>query len=356
MNSKALTIDNLAVGFDGTDVISKLHLEVEAGEILCLLGPSGGGKTSVLKAIAGLLDSGVSGQIQVFNQTVLDGKKNIPAEKRNIGFIFQDYALFPHMTVADNVSYGISYLSREEREKRVQESLSLVELAHLENRFPHELSGGQQQRVTVARSLACKPKLLLMDEPFSNIDTQVKRRLMTDLKRLLKEHNITVIFVTHTKAEAFAFADRVAVLQEGKVQQLASPQAVFEAPTNAFVAKFMESGNLIACKQYPEVWGAPPFPEPHQPIFDQGYFLFVPSQMDICLTDKSPQRNEKGFFEPHCDTNAGYIVDKQYIGNGFEYEVRYNGTNWKVHQNMNDFQINDCVTIVYRGRPQWIAP
>ncbi len=178
--TNALELFNIQQAFDNEKTLQSLTFNLEEGEILCLLGPSGCGKTTALKSIAGLVTP-QQGQIDLFGQTIFsDNTTNLPAEQRSIGFIFQDYALFPHMTVEQNIAYGLVGLKKQEKKQRIQQSLKLVELLDLQYRYPHELSGGQQQRIAVARALAPKPKLLLMDEPFSNIDGQVKRRMMAD--------------------------------------------------------------------------------------------------------------------------------------------------------------------------------
>lgn len=246
----ALTVHQLNVSLQNKRILSDFSLELEQGDILCLLGPSGCGKTTALKAIAGLLPC--DGNIRLFDKTLLSKAQNLPPEKRDMGFIFQDYALFPHMTVAENIAYGLKGNHKTAIEETVQHSLKLVHLDELGQRYPHQLSGGQQQRTAVARALANRPKLLLMDEPFSNIDSQVKQSMMAELRHLLKSHNITCIFVTHSKQEAFSFADKTAILNQGKIEQIDRTQMIYEFPKNKFVANFMEAGNLLPCNQVPD--------------------------------------------------------------------------------------------------------
>lgn len=246
----ALTINQLSVELQDKSILKDFSLSLDQGDILCLLGPSGCGKTTALKAIAGLLPC--QGEVQLFDKTLLSKSRNTPPEKRNMGFIFQDYALFPHMTVAENIAYGLKGQSKDKIEETVNHSLELVHLDGLGDRFPHQLSGGQQQRTAVARALANRPKLLLMDEPFSNIDSQVKQSMMAELRHLLKAHNITCIFVTHSKQEAFSFADKTAILNNGSIEQVDRTQMIYEFPKNKFVANFMEAGNLLPCNRVPE--------------------------------------------------------------------------------------------------------
>lgn len=244
----ALIVEQLNAGYQQQTVLQQFSIGINHGDIVCLLGPSGCGKTTALKAIAGLQPSH-SGRIELFGRVVADGQHNVAPQQRNIGFIFQDYALFPHLSVADNVGYGLKSLNAEQQRQRINDVLKLVELSDYAKRFPHELSGGQQQRIALARALAPQPDLLLMDEPFSNIDSQVKRRMMTELRRLIKRSGVTAIFVTHAKDEAFVFADQTAVMMDGRIQQYATPAQVFNQPANIKVARFMEAGNLCPLSQ-----------------------------------------------------------------------------------------------------------
>lgn len=244
MSSPLLHIDQLNLRFGAVPVLQDFSLTLQQGEILCLLGPSGCGKTSVLKAIAGLYPQ-ATGHIRIGDDIVAAPGILIPAEQRRIGFIFQDYALFPHLTVAENLRYGLQSLSPAEQQQRCTEVLELTELSGLAGRYPHELSGGQQQRVALARALAPRPRLLLMDEPFSNVDALVKQRMMSDLRRLLRQLNISAVFVTHAKDEAFAFADRMAVMLNGCIAQTDTVWNVRNQPASVAVARLMESGNLL---------------------------------------------------------------------------------------------------------------
>lgn len=250
MTVDALTIEQLNVHIRHQHILKDFSLSLNSTDILCLLGPSGCGKTTALKAIAGLIESR-QGHIKLFSETVKDNNYETAPENREIGFIFQDYALFPHMTVFENIAYGLKGKSKQEIKTTVKNCLSLVRLDGLAERYPHELSGGQQQRTAVARALANRPKLLLMDEPFSNIDNQVKQKLMAELRLLLKSNGITCIFVTHSKQEAFYFADKTAVLNNGKIEQIDSTKNIFERPNNTFVANFMEAGNILSRSRIP---------------------------------------------------------------------------------------------------------
>ena len=242
----ALDVTNVSCSYNGNLVLNNLSLQVGENEIMCLLGASGCGKTTLLKAIAGLLPVS-QGEIVIHGQQMNAAALAVVPEKRNIGMIFQDYALFPHLSVAQNVAFG---LQSKERNKgliasKVADMLALVNLADLGDRQPHQLSGGQQQRVAIARAMIAKPQLMLLDEPFSNIDTQVRMRLIGEIRELLKSQGISAIFVTHSKEEAFAFSDRLALFRAGHIEQVGRPQTLYQHPQSRFVADFLGLANYV---------------------------------------------------------------------------------------------------------------
>ena len=241
-NGIILELNGLGCGYDGHRVVSELNIHLRAGDIGCLLGPSGCGKTTTLRAIAGF-EPVTEGEIRLDGQVITSPTHRVPPEQRRIGMVFQDYALFPHLSVQDNIAFGIH--RHPERKRVVQELLDLVKLTHLAKRYPHELSGGQQQRVALARALAPDPKLLLLDEPFSNLDGELRRRLSSEVRDILKQRGTSALLVTHDQNEAFSVSDHVGVLKEGRLQQWDTPYNLYHEPITPFVASFIGQGYFI---------------------------------------------------------------------------------------------------------------
>lgn len=239
-----LRLSHVHSDYQGQSVLKGLNLELEQGEILALLGPSGCGKTTLLRAVAGL-QAISQGEISINGQVVSGHQAFVPSEQRGIGMIFQDYALFPHLTVAENILFGVTALSKLQANARLEDMLSLVKLEGLAARYPHELSGGQQQRVSIARALAYEPQLLLLDEPFSNIDAQVRHEMMAEIRGILKQRNVSAVFVTHSKDEAFVFADTLALFNQGVIAQHGKAEHLYSQPNSRYVADFLGSGNYL---------------------------------------------------------------------------------------------------------------
>jgi iron(III) transport system ATP-binding protein len=239
-----LTLEHVAQSYGKTQVLHDLSLSLKPGEIGCLLGPSGCGKTTALRLIAGF-ETLQSGRILVAGEEVAGPGRFRPPEQRQLGLVFQDYALFPHLTVAANIGFGLGGLPRSEREQRVNEMLRLVGLTRQARQYPHQLSGGQQQRVALARALAPRPRLLLLDEPFSNLDVDLRETLSIEVRDILKHEGITALLVTHDQHEAFAMADQVGVMHAGVIQQWGRPYDLYHRPGNRFVADFIGQGVLL---------------------------------------------------------------------------------------------------------------
>ena len=242
MNAPVLSMKSLRKEFGRMVAVDDLSIDVPKGELVCLLGPSGCGKTTTLRMVAGFVEP-TAGQIRIQGQEVT----RLPPYKRDTGMVFQSYALFPHLSVAENVEFGLKNLKvpAAARKSRVQEMLQMVELGALTGRLPRQLSGGQQQRVALARALAIRPAVLLLDEPFSNLDAQLRVRMREELRGLIGKLDTTTLFVTHDQEEALVLADRIVVMNEGRVEQVGPPREIYDRPQTRFVAQFIGLCNFI---------------------------------------------------------------------------------------------------------------
>lgn len=239
-----LSLHEVTIGYQGQQVVKQASFHLSAGQIGCLLGPSGCGKSTLLRAIAGF-EPLMSGQISLDGQVLSSANIHRAPERRKIGMVFQDIALFPHLTVAENIAFGLGDWSKKDAQARIQHLLSLVGLTDFEQRYPHSLSGGQQQRIALARALAPKPKLLLMDEPFSGLDAKLREDLVPDIRNILLQENMSALLVTHDQMEAFAMADQVSVMSAGEIHQTGPSYEIYHQPATRFVASFIGHGDFL---------------------------------------------------------------------------------------------------------------
>lgn len=240
----SLKVKQVSKSFGDQIAVDNVSFSLDKGQIACLLGPSGCGKTTLLRTIAGFEEIR-AGEIWLENDKVSTPRKTIPPESRQVGMVFQDFALFPHLTIDDNIGFGIQKMKRSERKQRIADLMELINLTQLAHRYPHELSGGQQQRVALARALAPKPKLLLMDEPFSSMDVELREELARDVRVILKKEGTTAILVTHDQHEAFAMTDVIGVMNNGKLVQWDTGYNLYHKPGNEFVADFIGQGVFV---------------------------------------------------------------------------------------------------------------
>ena len=238
----SVTLNNIVKRFGNFTAVHRSSLEIPEGAFVTLLGPSGCGKTTNLRMIAGLLDP-TEGEILIGGKRVND----VPIHKRNLGLVFQNYALFPHKTVADNVAFGLKYrdVPASEIPKRVEDALELVQLPHVAHRYPKELSGGQQQRIALARAIVIEPDVLLLDEPLSALDANLREDMRVELKRIQERIGVTTVFVTHDQSEALAMSDQIVVMSAGRVEQVGAPEEVYNTPASEFVANFLGASNIF---------------------------------------------------------------------------------------------------------------
>lgn len=245
-DSPALVVQGLTKTYGARAVVDDVSFSLATGSFLSLIGPSGSGKTTVLRMIAGLIRPD-SGRITLAGQPIFDGATNVPAEDRGLGMVFQDFALWPHMTVGQNIAFGLRlrHIANSTIQRRVAEMLNLVDLDGMARRFPFQLSGGQQQRVALARALATNPRLLLLDEPLSSLDTSLREAMRDELITIVRRAHMTVINVTHDQDEAMSLSDQIILLRQGQIQQVGSPAQLYQTPRSAFVGRFMGPANVL---------------------------------------------------------------------------------------------------------------
>lgn len=322
--SVSLTLKNISRRYvkDNEEfmAVNNVNLEVNPGEFLTFLGPSGCGKTTTLRMIAGF-ETPTSGQI------LMDGADitNVPANERGLGFVFQNYALFPHMKIFDNVAYGLKIRGEtgEAATKKVREALAMVGLTKEEKRYPNQLSGGQQQRVALARVLVLRPKLLLMDEPLSNLDAKLRLHMRSEIRRIQKDLGITCLYVTHDQKEALTMSDRIMVMNRGHIDQLGTPMKLYEDPATAFVADFIGQANLIHGKLISidnDGWG---------------HFTVAGSELTARVGQQNPPtvgeeallviRPENLRMEPSTNSIAMRIINRLFEGDRIDYHVVIDG-------------------------------
>ena len=317
--SPLVQLAGIRKSFDGKTVIDNLNLTINNGEFLTLLGPSGCGKTTVLRLIAGL-ENVDSGRIHLEDHDIT----HVPAENRHVNTVFQSYALFPHMTVFENVAFGLRMQKTPAAEitPRVMDALKMVQLEAFAQRKPHQLSGGQQQRVAIARSLVNEPEILLLDEPLGALDLKLRKEMQLELKRLQREMNITFIYVTHDQEEALTMSDTVVVMNGGKVQQIGTPEDIYNEPKNAFVADFIGDSNIVDGVMHKDFLVS--FSGVDFPCVDRGFAREQSVQVVVRPEDIEVVSPVEGQL-------VGVVNDVIFKGVHFEMHVECEGREWLIH-------------------------
>ncbi len=330
-----LETSNLTKKFTAGDlpVVLDVSIRIERGEVFVLLGPSGCGKTTMLRMIAGF-ERADRGEIRLDGNLLEGSGVHVRPEKRDIGFVFQDYALFPHLTVLENVIYGLKGMNRSQRRDRGMELLEGVGLTKCRDRKPQDLSGGEQQRIALARSMAPAPKLILMDEPFSNLDAALRSTTRAEVRDLLSRHGMSAILVTHDQEEALSFADRIAVMTEGHIEQVGRPEQVYRRPQTPFVAQFLGRTNLLEVDAKGDIAHTPLGPiRLNRSMHGHGSVSIRPEHLQL----DAPQ---PGF-------PRGRVLDRVYKGHDLSFTVRVNDLIYEVHTDYRcTFQSGDDVRIV----------
>jgi len=336
--SKVIQVKNVSCSYKKEPVLKSISLSVSSGEILTLLGPSGCGKTTLLRTIAGLHNAD-QGQIQINSKVVLDTYKGLSMapETRGVGMVFQDGALFPHLTVRENILFGLK--SHSDKESLISESLKMVGLLEYADRYPNTLSGGQKQRVALARALAPKPSVLLLDEPFSALDTSLRSQIRSEVKQILSEVNCSTILVTHDQDEAFLLGDTVGVMDNGEILQLGSPGDIYETPNSPWISSFAGEANIFEGKA------------------SDGFITTSIGQLPLNSDlDGLSEKNLKVVVRPEqlqiVVGNASKITDKSYFGHDVLYVLSNNDSkeqNIEVRSTSNLFSVGDSVDIKFVG-------
>lgn len=317
-----IKIKNLSLSYQkNKQILKNLSLEIKDGELLSILGPSGCGKTTMLRLISGLLPM-QQGSIEVSGRDI----SKVPVYKRNFGMVFQSYALFPHMTIFQNVAFGLKRkkLSQAEISEKTLSILQTTGLAELKDRMPNELSGGQQQRVSLARALAINPDVLLLDEPLSNLDAKLRIEMREEISRLQKKLKMTTIFVTHDQEECFAISDRVAVMNQGKIEQLDTPQKIYQNPRTRFVAEFIGYENFVSKK-----WAGE-----HNWEYNDNI-----SGTDLTIR---PENIQVGSGK---NALQGQILAKNFLGNCYQYIVETEIGRMKVDSEIDKYQTGEKMNL-----------
>ena len=314
-----LELENLTKRFGDVTSVDHVSLSVERGEFICLLGPSGCGKTTTLRMIAGFLEPD-EGRIRVGDKVVSQPGSVVPPERRNMGMIFQSYAVWPHMTVRDNVAYGLKMRGVEsaERRRRADGALAAAKLSELADRYPAELSGGQQQRVALARALAPAPEILLLDEPLSNLDANLRGDMRLEIRRLHEEFRDTSIYVTHDQLEAMTMADRIVVMNAGGIEQIGTPQDVYDRPNSRFVARFIGGSNVIDAQH---VSGNEVSVRGHAIHVGQGEFAGPGREMGVCVKTHDVEIIPEAQANGANNVLSGVVRSQAYLGSHRDYVV-----------------------------------
>ena len=335
-----LKLDGVTKSFGSETAVREISLTVERGELLTLLGPSGCGKTTTLRMIAGL-ESPSTGTIELDDELVATTDSVTAPEARDVGIVFQNFALFPHLTVRENISFGLSELDDADAETRVDELLELVDLPAHGEKSPDQLSGGQKQRVALARSLAPEPDVLLLDEPFSNLDVRLRVEMREEVRAILKKAGVTAISVTHDQEEALSISDRVAVMNNGQIEQLDRPERIFEQPKSRFVASFLGRASFLTSYVHDGVL------QTGLGTFDAATLDGYTEEYEGIAVDVLVRPDDLRAARAHPDQTDGEVTSRQYVGPSFIYRVDLDSGDAVhcLHNHVEDFELGERVTV-----------
>jgi iron(III) transport system ATP-binding protein len=332
-----LRVNSLSKRFEpgSARVVDNVSFCVAPNEIFAILGPSGCGKTTTLRMMAGF-ERVDSGSVELRNRVIECQHTSVPAEKRGIGFVFQEYALFPHLNLRDNVGFGLASMKKSERVERIDAMLQITGLNSYADRKPHELSGGQQQRVALARALAPMPEIIFLDEPFSNLDAVMRMTTRQEVRNILKKAGTSAVLVTHDQEEALSFADRIAVMNEGRVEQIGSPEEVYYSPRTEFVALFLGRTNVLHARA-----------SGMEAITDLGDLMINrPARGEIKLSIRPEHLTLERATERNCNGLCGTVLSREFKGHDITYKVKVRNGECLVHtDNRMPFTPGDSVVV-----------
>lgn len=342
----SLLINNVIKKFNETVALKQFSMEIEKGEFIAILGPSGCGKTTLLRIIGGFLTPS-SGSVKMDGEVYANAKASLPVDKRNIGMVFQSFALWPHMTVRQHIAYPLNSkrgagMTEEEKRQAIDDALESTGLSAMEDRLPGELSGGQRQRVALARAIVTKPDLLLMDEPLSALDAELRVNMRKEIQDIHKLTGATIIYVTHDQSEALAMADRIVIMNNGSIEQIGSPREIYQHPKTAFVATFVSKCNLVRGRWHGNRFNvsgtriAYEANQPHDYFVENGLFPVRPDQWSLARTG---------------DGIEAVVRNKQYSGREVHYTVQSGTELYTVYeQPFADFRVDESVWLQRRDR------
>jgi len=349
----AVSLTNIVKTFGDVTAVHRMSMDIADGSFVTLLGPSGCGKTTTLRMIAGLIDP-TEGDITIRGQRIND----VPIHKRNLGLVFQNYALFPHKTIAENVAFGLKYrsISKADADKKVRDALELVQLPQVGDRYPKQLSGGQQQRIALARAIVIEPDVLLLDEPLSALDANLREDMRVELKRIQQRVGITTVFVTHDQSEALAMSDRIVVMSNGLVEQIGTPEEVYNTPASEFVSRFLGTSNILpaSCKEVNGSglaleladFGLVSVPKDKAPnIVETGPAQLVIRAEKLLLTDASQERDDRIALD-------GVVEAVDYQGQAARYFVRVGGQQLQAINMIDRHPFQEGARVSVRFRPR----
>ncbi|TQQ84368.1 ABC transporter ATP-binding protein [Peptacetobacter hominis] len=337
-----LKIENLTKKFGDFTAINNINFSINKGEFLAILGPSGCGKTTMLRIIAGF-EKTTDGTVSYDNQVLTSKDNTVPVEKRSLGMVFQSFALWPHMTVREHVEFPLKSkrckMNQEEKKKAADEAIEAMRLTSMQDRYPGQLSGGQRQRVALARAIVEKPQILLMDEPLSALDAELKMSMRREIQDIHRLTNATIVYITHDQSEALALADKIIIMKDGEIEQMGTPEEIYQNPKTEFVATFVSKSNLMEGEWENDIFHS-----------KDGKFIVENKKVDEYFKNRNicPVRPDEIIITKDTDGTEGVVVNRQYNGRENHYTVKAGDVDYKIYSSDTEYHTGDKVYLKYR--------